>query len=124
MNLETQQISGHIDEYLPFGWKYKEDVRHQRGKSVRTYHVLERDKDMRNYSEICNLEYQYFETKGEKEIYEEADPLSCVLLCLFLVFPLFVYLGRKSKQKKEIERRNRDLQEKMDELSERAEALL
>ncbi len=123
MNIETEKISGHIDEYLQFGWKYKEDETSNRGRSSHTYHVIERDKDMPHYEEISSLEYEYFDAKGQMVVYEPAEPLTCILLACLLLFPLFIYLARKGKEKEDVERRNAQLRKKMSEAAERAEIL-
>ena len=124
MNIETEKISGHIDEYLQFGWKYKEDETSARGRSSHTYHIVERDKDMPHYEEISALEYEYFDAKGQMTVYEPAEPWTCILLACLLVFPLFIYLARKGKEKKDVERRNGELRKEMSEAVEKAEILL
>ncbi len=121
MNIETQKISGRIDEYMLFGWKYKEDEISSRGH---TYHILERDKDMPHYQEISSLEYEYYDCKAQMVVYEPAEPLTCILLACLLVFPLFIYLARKGKEKKEAERRNGQLKKEMSEVADKAKALL
>lgn len=131
MSFETKEIyvgtvqrkAEEIELRKNFGWRYVRDESY--GRSAALHIVLERDKEMKNYSSIASLENNYDNLKKQlKKYYPITDSPEMFLLILIFVFPFVIYCLYKSGQKKEIAENNAKLHKQMDEILKQAKELL
>lgn len=113
MNVESKTVSGAVDEYIKFGWRYTEDTNVRLGRFSRIQHVLIRDKDMPNYRLIAALEKKYFNLKSQKKSDVSVDVQMCILCFLIFIIPGIIYLAIINAQKKSILEHNTKIQVQM-----------
>lgn len=88
-NIESITVEKDVDLYEKFGWKKTQTVEDcvRRGRSHRkvTRYVLVRDKNMRNYTTIKQLESKYFKIYSQMKHYQPADKDLLFLLYALLI---------------------------------------
>lgn len=124
MDIETISIRGPIDDYLIFGYQLSDDVRVRHGRIHHTEHILVRDKNMKNYSLIRQLEASYFSLKRQLKTYKEIDKGTCLVLFLLFIIPGILYVVFKKEQKQSIDDYNQKIKAQMYRIESKAAELL
>ena len=125
MNIEIKNVLGNdYYEYQSFGWIHIKDERKRKCRGYKTFHIFERDKDIENYNKIVELEKEYFKLKNNKRTNKKIDPFTCIISFIFFIFPGFIYLYYISKENKNIDQINNEIESEMLKISKRAEAML
>lgn len=124
MNIETKTLGGEYFDYTKFGWKHTKSNKVRHGKHSYIEHVLERDRDMPNYSSVVALERKYFSLKSQLKTYDPMEPLVVFVSFICLIIPFIIYVSYKSNQKKQIESHNSNIRRQMDDIKKEASALL
>lgn len=132
MNIETKVLKaynnlsyeGTKDELVKFGWQHTEDTQVHSGRGTTLAYVLVRDKDMPNYQKLVELEQEYLHLKLQKKTYNRIDGGWCLVAFLCFIVPGVLYVVLKSRQKRNIQKHNEEIQRQMNEVLSQAKALL
>lgn len=125
MNIETKSVLNEdYYEYQSFGWIHIKDEKKRKCRIYRTFHIFERDKDMKNYDQIIELENEYFDLKNKKRKKKRIDPLTCIIFFIFFIFPGLIYIYYISKKNKEMNQFNKEIDSKMLNIARKSESLL
>ena len=110
MRIETKEVLGDYKPYLKFGWQFTSDVSRHYGRcGRRTYHILARDMDMKNYLMIIKLEARYFNLQSQRKPLPEIDKLLTFVLFLLCIFPGIIYLLIKDSEEKKVRSLNSEI---------------
>ena len=124
MSIEIKEVRNDVSTYKKFGWKPKEEKSVRHAKRHHTVYVLCRDNTIHNYHKIVCLENEYMSLKSKLRNYEPAKPFYVFITFILFIFPLFIYLYKKSSEKKEIEENNAKIKKRMNEILIDAERLV
>lgn len=128
MNLETMIVEKNVDLYKNFGWELTEtkNERVRRGRIHKniTKYVLARNKDIKNYSTIKQLESKYFKLYDQKQVYKPMESGVVFLLFVCFIVPGIIYVCYKENQHNKIYQYNRKLEEQMRTIVKQAQSLI
>ena len=74
---------------------------------------MERDKNLRNYITLKNLEDDYYKAKNSIKEYKPMNEGLALLLFLLLIIPGVIYVSKKRKEKKLIDANNQKMKREM-----------
>jgi len=74
---------------------------------------MERDKNLRNYITLKNLEDAYYKAKNNIKEYKPMNEGLALLLFLLLIIPGVIYVSKKKKEKKLIDANNQKMKREM-----------
>ncbi len=128
MNLETKIVDGNVDLYKNFGWQLtdtkEERVRHGRIHRTEKKYILVREKNMKNYAIITQLESKYFKLNSQKQVYEPMQPVFVFLLFVCFIVPGIVYVAYKDQQHNKIYQYNKQLDEQKKKIVQQVQSLI
>ena len=128
MNLETKIVDKNVDLYKNFGWQLtdtkEERVRHGRIHRTEKKYILVREKNMKNYNIITQLESKYFKLNSQKQVYEPMKPVFVFLLFVCFIVPGIVYVAYKDQQHNKIYQYNKQLEEQKKKIVKQAQSLI
>ena len=102
-----------INDNKNFGWKVKQEVEEGKGKNIKKYVILERNKNLSNYITLHNLEEKYYEAKNNIKEVKPINEMLAFLLFLLLIIPGLIYVSKKKKEKALIEENNAKMKKEM-----------
>lgn len=127
--LETKKIyltdmdnEGYINDLSFFGWKDIEKNKEIINKKKVIYHIISRDTDIPNYSNLRNLEEEYEKLKKELTPYPKSNPFTVFILCC-LILPIFTYYFWLDSKIKAVNAQNEPYYFKMKEILDKAKEL-
>ncbi len=127
-NIESLTVTKNVDLYKKFGWEktqsVQEHVRRGRGHCTVTRYVLVRDKDMKNYSTIQQLENKYFKLYNQIKEYQPVNKDTAFLLYLLFIIPGIIYSVSKRNENEKIYNYNNQLKNKMKEIERQVASLM
>lgn len=124
MRIETKEVRGNYQPYLKFGWQFTTDTIRHSGRFSRTYHILARDMDMKNYLMILKLEKQFFNLEADRKSVPEVDKLLAFVLFLLCIFPGIIYLVVKDSEQNKIRSLNSEISKQQLSILKQVEQLL
>jgi p-aminobenzoyl-glutamate transporter AbgT len=74
---------------------------------------MERDKNLRNYITLKNLEDAYYKAKNNIKEYKPMNEGLALFLFLLLIIPGIIYVSKKKKEKKLIDANNQKMKREM-----------
>ena len=77
------------------------------------YVIMERDKNLRNYITLKNLEDAYYKAKNNIKEYKPMNEGLALFLFLLLIIPGIIYVSKKRKEKKFIDANNQKMKKEM-----------
>lgn len=102
-----------INDNKLFGYKVVREESIGSGKKRVEYVIMERDKNLRNYITLKNLEDDYYKAKNSIKEYKPMNEGLALLLFLLLVIPGVIYVSKKKKEKKLIDANNQKMKREM-----------
>lgn len=113
-----------ISEVLScFGWTPEDKRIIIAPSSTNTQISFVRDRDMKNYAKLYELENSYESLEKEKEE-EPVFDSSILLICfLLLIIPGFIYILYKIIGKTRVKKKNKAIEKKMEEIIQEAKTL-
>ena len=102
-----------ISDNKNFGWKVKEEIEEGSGKKKNKYVVLTRDKNLRNYITLSNLEKRYYDAKNQIKPLPKINEIALMFLFLLLIIPGIIYVVKKKKDIKMVEDNNSKMKKEM-----------
>ena len=127
--LETKKVYltddnnlGYIYDLSFFGWKDIEENKEKINNKKVKYHILSRDTEIPNYSNLCNLEEEYEKLKKELTPYPKSNPLTVIIVCC-LILPIFTYYFWLDAKIKAVNAQNEPYYFKMREILDKAKEM-
>jgi hypothetical protein len=102
-----------ISDNKNFGWKVKEEIEEGGGKKKIKYVVLTRDKNLRNYITLSNLEKRYYDAKNQIKPLPKINEIALMFLLLLGIIPEVIYISVKKKNIKMVEENNSKMKKEM-----------
>ena len=102
-----------INDNKLFGYKVVREEAIGSGKKRVEYVIMERDKNLRNYITLKNLEDDYYKAKNSIKEYKPMNEGLALLLFLLLIIPGVIYVSKKRKEKKLIDANNQKMKREM-----------
>lgn len=102
-----------INDNKLFGYKVVREESIGSGKKRVEYVIMERDKNLRNYITLKNLEDDYYKAKNSIKEYKPMNEGLALLLFLLLIIPGVIYVSKKRKEKKLIDANNQKMKREM-----------
>ena len=87
-----------INDNKLFGYKVVREEAIGSGKKRVEYVIMERDKNLRNYITLKNLEDDYYKAKNSIKEYKPMNEGLALLLFLLLIIPGVIYVSKKRKE--------------------------
>ncbi len=113
---------GYICDLLHFGWMDIEIGKEKVGNKKLKYHILSRDTEIPNYSDLCSLEEEYENVKKELFPYPKFNGFTIFIVCC-LIFPFFIYYFYMQSEIKAVDTKNEEFYLKMREILNKADEL-
>ena len=82
-------------------------------KKKNKYVVLTRDKNLRNYITLSNLEKRYYDAKNQIKPLPKINEIALMFLFLLLIIPGIIYVVKKKKDIKMVEDNNSKMKKEM-----------
>lgn len=102
-----------INDNKLFGYKVVREETIKSGKMDVEYVIMERDKNLRDYITLKNLEDAYYKAKNNIKEYKPMKEGLALFLFLLLIIPGILYVSKKRKEKKFILENNQKLKQEM-----------
>ena len=102
-----------INDNKLFGYKVAREETIKSGKMDVEYVIMERDKNLRNYITLKNLEDAYYKAKNNIIEYKPMKEGLALFLFLLLIIPGILYVSKKRKEKKFILENNQKMKQEM-----------
>lgn len=102
-----------INDNKLFGYKVVREETIKSGKTDVEYVIMERDKNLRNYITLKNLEDAYYKAKNNIKEYKPMNEGLALFLFLLLIIPGILYVSKKRKEKKFILENNQKMKQEM-----------
>ena len=102
-----------INDNKLFGYKVVREETIKSGKMDVEYVIMERDKNLRNYITLKNLEDAYYKAKNNIKEYKPMKEGLALFLFLLLIIPGILYVSKKRKEKKFILENNQKMKQEM-----------
>ena len=102
-----------INDNKLFGYKVVREETIGSGKKRVEYVIMERDKNLRNYITLKNLEDAYYKAKNNIKEYKPMNEGLALFLFLLLIIPGIIYVFKKRKEKKAIDANNQKMKQEM-----------
>ena len=102
-----------INDNKLFGYKVVREETIKSGKMDVEYVIMERDKNLRNYITLKNLEDAYYKAKNNIKEYKPMKEGLALFLFLLLIIPGILYVSKKRKEKKFILKNNQKMKQEM-----------
>ena len=102
-----------INDNKLFGYKVAREETIKSGKMDVEYVIMERDKNLRNYITLKNLEDAYYKAKNNIKEYKPLKEGLALFLFLLLIIPGILYVSKKRKEKKFILKNNQKMKQEM-----------
>ena len=102
-----------INDNKLFGYKVVREETIKSGKTDVEYVIMERDKNLRNYITLKNLEDAYYKAKNNIKEYKPMNEGLALFLFLLLIIPGILYVSKKRKEKKFILKNNQKMKQEM-----------
>ena len=96
-----------------FGYKVAREETIKSGKMDVEYVSMERDKNLRDYITLKNLEDAYYKAKNNIKEYKPMKEGLALFLFLLLIIPGILYVSKKRKEKKFILKNNQKMKQEM-----------
>lgn len=120
--LTDENNLGYIHDLSCFGWKDIEENKEKIDNKKLKYHILSRDTEIANYSDLCNLEIEYEKLKKELTPYPISNPFTVFIVCC-LIIPIFIYYFYMEQQIKAVNKKNEPYYFKMKEILDKAKEI-
>lgn len=102
-----------INDNKLFGYKVVREETIKSGKMDVEYIIMERDKNLRDYITLKNLEDAYYKAKNNIKEYKPLKEGLALFLFLLLIIPGILYVSKKRKEKKFILENNQKMKQEM-----------
>lgn len=102
-----------INDNKLFGYRVAREESIGSGKKRVEYVIMERDKNLRNYITLKNLEDAYYKAKNNIKEYKPMNEGLALFLFLLLIIPGIIYVFKKRKEKKAIDANNQKMKHEM-----------
>ena len=102
-----------INDNKLFGYKVAREETVKSGKMDVEYVIMERDKNLRDYITLKNLEDAYYKAKNNIKEYKPMKEGLALFLFLLLIIPGILYVSKKRKEKKFILKNNQKMKQEM-----------
>ncbi len=102
-----------INDNKLFGYRVVREETIGSGKKRVEYVIMERDKNLRNYITLKNLEDAYYKAKNNIKEYKPMNEGLALFLFLLLIIPGIIYVFKKRKEKKAIDANNQKMKQEM-----------
>jgi len=102
-----------INDNKLFGYRVAREETIGSGKKRVEYVIMERDKNLRNYITLKNLEDAYYKAKNNIKEYKPMNEGLALFLFLLLIIPGIIYVFKKRKEKKAIDANNQKMKQEM-----------
>lgn len=102
-----------INDNKLFGYRVAREETIGSGKKRVEYVIMERDKNLRNYITLKNLEDAYYKAKNNIKEYKPMNEGLALFLFLLLIIPGIIYVFKKRKEKKFIDANNQKMKQEM-----------
>lgn len=102
-----------INDNKLFGYRVAREETIGSGKKRVEYVIMERDKNLRNYITLKNLEDAYYKAKNNIKEYKPMNEGLALFLFLLLIIPGIIYVSKKRKEKKLIDENNQKMKKEM-----------
>ena len=102
-----------INDNKLFGYRVAREESIGSGKKRIEYVIMERDKNLRNYITLKNLEDAYYKAKNNIKEYKPMNEGLALFLFLLLIIPGIIYVFKKKKEKKFIDANNQKMKQEM-----------
>ena len=102
-----------INDNKLFGYRVAREESIGSGKKRIEYVIMERDKNLRNYITLKNLEDAYYKAKNNMKEYKPMNEGLALFLFLLLIIPGIIYVFKKRKEKKAIDANNQKMKQEM-----------
>lgn len=102
-----------INDNKLFGYRVAREESIGSGKKRIEYVIMERDKNLRNYITLKNLEDAYYKAKNNIKEYKPMNEGLALFLFLLLIIPGIIYVFKKRKEKKAIDANNQKMKQEM-----------
>lgn len=102
-----------INDNKLFGYRVAREESIGSGKKRVEYVIMERDKNLRNYITLKNLEDAYYKAKNNMKEYKPMNEGLALFLFLLLIIPGIIYVFKKRKEKKAIDANNQKMKQEM-----------
>ena len=102
-----------INDNKLFGYKVAREETIKSGKMDVEYVIMERDKNLRDYITLKNLEDAYYKAKNNIKEYKPMKEGLALSLFLLLIIPGILYVSKKRKEKKFILKNNQKMKQEM-----------
>ncbi len=102
-----------INDNKLFGYKVAREETIKSGKMDVEYVIMERDKNLRDYITLKNLEDAYYKAKNNIKEYKPMKEGLALFLFLLLIIPGILYVSKKRKEKKFILKNNQKMKQEM-----------
>ena len=102
-----------INDNKLFGYRVAREETIGSGKKRVEYVIMERDKNLRNYITLKNLEDAYYKAKNNIKEYKPMNEGLALFLFLLLIIPGIIYVSKKRKEKKAIDANNQKMKHEM-----------
>jgi len=102
-----------INDNKLFGYRVAREESIGSGKKRVEYVIMERDKNLRNYITLKNLEDAYYKAKNNIKEYKPMNEGLALFLFLLLIIPGIIYVFKKRKEKKAIDANNQKMKQEM-----------
>ena len=102
-----------INDNKLFGYKVVREETIKSGKMDVEYVIMERDKNLRDYITLKNLEDAYYKAKNNIKEYKPIKEGLALFLFLLLIIPGILYVSKKRKEKKFILENNQKMKQEM-----------
>lgn len=102
-----------INDNKLFGYKVAREETIKSGKMDVEYVIMERDKNLRDYITLKNLEDAYYKAKNNIKEYKPMKEGLALFLFLLLIIPGILYVSKKRKEKKFILENNQKMKQEM-----------
>lgn len=102
-----------INDNKLFGYRVAREETIGSGKKRVEYVIMERDKNLRNYITLKNLEDAYYKAKNNMKEYKPMNEGLALFLFLLLIIPGIIYVFKKRKEKKAIDANNQKMKQEM-----------
>ena len=102
-----------INDNKLFGYKVAREETVKSGKMDVEYVIMERDKNLRDYITLKNLEDAYYKAKNNIKEYKPMKEGLALFLFLLLIIPGILYVSKKRKEKKFILKKKKKMKQEM-----------
>ena len=102
-----------INDNKLFGYKVAREETIKSGKMDVEYVIMERDKNLRDYITLKNLEDAYYKAKNNIKEYKPMKEGLALFLFSLLIIPGILYVSKKRKEKKFILKNNQKMKQEM-----------